>query len=238
MASAADISFDPYITERTVGGIQYPPLLFAVGNTPPYRVEHSVGGRGENYGHYHGVIKRGIGYWAGIAEFHRLFVKSENYPGIGYIRAAIAELSAHDRTFKVPMDTQYDKGLVRFVLRSSGADISHSDVVGSVATAAGNQFGALADADGNPVDITLLPGAYFTVDHELYQARATAGEQTVTRAAVQCIPDFPAGAGIGTAIELDEPYAVGRVPVGQTIRPLETGHTSGGWTLPWEQAED
>ena len=236
MATAADISFAPYISERTIGGVQYPPLLYFVGNTPPYRVDHSVGGRGETYGHYQGVMRRGIGYWAGVVEFHRLYLKPENYPGIGYIRAAIAELSAHDRTFAVPMDTQYDKGLVRFVSRSTGAEINHSQAVGSMRTAAGNQFGLLADADGNAVDIVLLPGAYFTIDHALYQATATAGEQTVTAAAVQCIPDFPDGTG--TAIELDEPYAVGRIPIGQSVRPQEQGHISGGWVLPWVQAED
>ena len=55
MAQAADISFDSYIEERTIAGIKYPPLLYSVGNTPPYRIEHSVGGRSDTYGHYQGT---------------------------------------------------------------------------------------------------------------------------------------------------------------------------------------
>ena len=236
MAAQADISFDDYIVERTISGVTYPPLLWFVGNTPPYRIEHSVGGRGETYGHYHGVLTRGIGYWRGIIEFHRRFLKAENYPGIGYVRAAIAELAAHDKTFRVPLDTQYGKGLVRFVVRSTSAEIEHSDVVGTLSTATGATFSPLADANGNPVDVVLLPGAYFTIDHELHQTTATAGEQTVTRAAIQCIPEFPSSTG--DAIELDAPYAVGRIPLDEEIRPLESGNISGGWVLPWMQAQD
>ena len=236
MAAQADISFEDYVSERTVAGVTYPPLLWFVGNTPPYRVEHSVGGRGETYGHYHGVLTQGIGYWRGIVEFHRRYLKPANYPGIGYVRAAIAELAAHDKTFRVPLDTQYDKGLVKFVVRSTNTEIEHSAVVGSLTTTAGAQFAPLADADGNPVDVVLLPGAYFTCDHELYQATATAGEQTVTRAAVKSVPEFAQASG--NAIELDKPYAVGRLPVGEEIRPLEHGNVSGGWVLPWTQAED
>ena len=237
MARAADISFETYISERTINGVTYPPLLWSTGNTPPYRVEHSVGGRGETYGHFHGVISRGVGYWAGIVEFHRRYLKPENYPGIGYIRAAIAELSTHERTFAVPMDTQYGRGLVKFVVRDTGAEIDHSEVAGALTVSSvGNQFAALADGDGKTVDVVLSPGAYFTIEHELFQTRATAGEQTVTSANVQCIPEFPSGTG--AAIELDKPYAVGRVPIGEQIRPLEVGNVSGGWVLPWTQAED
>ena len=156
-------------------------------------------------------------------EFHRRFLKAANYPGIGYVRAAIAELADGSKSFKVPMDTQYGKGLVKFRVRSTNADIAAKDVAGSITTAAG-QFSALADGNGNAVDIVLLPGAYFTIGNLLYQARATAGEQTVSAGAVSSIPGFPSGTG--DAIELDRPYAVGRLPSGSVIRPLESGHAS------------
>lgn len=236
MALPADISFDDYVAERTIGGVVHPPLLWFVGNTPPYRIEHSVGGRSETYGHDQGILRRGVGYWRGIVEFHRRFVKEANYPGIGYVRSAIAELADSSKSFKVPMDTQYGKGLVRFVLRSSGDEIDHASVAGDLVTAAGTTFGPLNDGGAGIVDVVLLPGAYFTIDNELYMATASAGQQTVTVNAVESIPEFPSGTG--DTIELDKPFAVGRVPVGETIAPVQRNDTAGGWTLPWEQAHD
>lgn len=236
MAAAADISFDDYISERTIDGIKYPPYLYSVGNTPPYRVEHTIGGRSDVYGHFEGVMPRGRGYWRGVVEFHRRFVKSSNYPGIGYVRAAIAELAESVRTFKVPMDTQYGKGLVRFKLRSTGAEIPAGAVVGTLTTAANSRFSALRNAGGATVDVELLPGAFFTIDNELYMASATAGVQTVTSASVRSIPKFPTATGM--SIELDKPFIVGRIPPGEIVTPAETQDSSGGWVLPWEQAED
>ena len=237
MARAADISFDDYIDTRTVGGVSYPPILSFVSNMPPYRVEQRVGGRGiGDYGHAHGVLGLGIGSWAGVVEFQQLYRKDSNAPGIGYVNAAIAEIAGSQVTFKVPLARQYGRGLVTFHKRSDGTEIPHTAVSGSLITAAGSLFAGVQDADGNPVDVKVLPGAYFTIDHLLYMTKATAGEQTVTTGAVKSVPEFPSGTGL--AIELDDPYAVGRLPVGETIRPTETGVMAAGRLIPWEQAED
>ena len=202
---------------------------------PPVR----YGGRGP-YGHPQGVLRSGVGYWSGTVEFERQTLTKHPNKGIGGIaafEAILAEIAEAGATFQVPMQNprhgQSERGLVSYLNQADAGESFTAAEVGAVVTGAGGVIVAPA-VGAATVDIMIAPGTRLTVNHELFMSRISAGTQNITAAKPDTIPEFPSATG--QAVELEQPYAVGRAALNRNITMTRRGSWGGGWTIQWEEA--
>ena len=198
------------------------------------RMTRRQGGR-TPYGHQSGYLQQGIGYWVGTVGFERLSRGAHpkrGIKGIASLEAFIAEIQDGARSFRVPMPRQASP-LVEVYDAAAPATSFDLEDAGTLRTQAGGVIAA-PTIGAKTAAIRIQPGTRLTVDHELFVAKHSAGEQVITTSKPVTIPDFPTATG--KEVELASPYAVGRVPVGADITMQRSGSWGGPWQIAWEEA--
>ena len=187
------------------------------------------------YGHPSGILTQGVGFWHGTFEFARQSKHgSKGIKGIADLEAFLAEIQDGTATFRVPMSRQSAPliSLVENADPSKAVTYKHGEL-GTLRTAAGGRI-AIPTVNSKTVRVSILPGTRLVVDHQLYLAKQSAGTQVITTAAPQTIPDWPTDSG--NEVEIESPYAVGRVLTDFDITMSRVGSFGGPWSVRWEQA--
>ena len=212
-----------------------------------------TGGR-TAYGHNAGVLTQGVGYWTGMVVFERLARRDEHIEsraggirGIAALEGFIAEIQESGRTFTVPMPPQ-GPPLVRYENAADASEAFSADQIGAITVATGDSgVITVPDIGAKKVKIVLLPGTRITVGEKLHViAYADGTPKTVAGDTPQVVPttvpEWPIvttgtdHAYAGMDVEIDAPFAVGRVPVDQSVTLQRAGTWGGPWQIPWEEA--
>ena len=183
------------------------------------RMEITHGGRG-GYGHDHGVLRQGTGYWTGTLAFERR--SRGNVAAVAKMEAMLAEIAGGVKTFWVPMSPQ-GPPLVSYSAAVEG-DITAPTADGALYA---------EDAAKNPVTIILLPGTRIRVGNRLFMTKFS-GPQTVTATPPETIPEWDVAAS--AVAVLDAPTVAGRMRPPDSASMTRMGSWRGPWTIEWEEA--
>lgn len=186
-----------------------------------------LGGRLGTYGHFRPNIDRGVRFWRAEIEFGAL-MRGRYDAGLA-MEAALGRVQA-GMTVRVPVGRQQRDSYPFYFLDSRGDRPSIAAVPGPVVVSAGGKRLSVTGA----AEIVLKPGALFTVDHELYQYYGETALNATQTDVTDTEPAFAATAG--ETVEVVDPYFVGLLPEGQSIRLAKTDSTFGPWDVPLVEA--
>ena len=128
-----------------------------------------------------------------------------------------------------------DKWRSGIVLRDAGGNaVPRSAVTGTAVIAAGAKRVSgltynLGGARTGAARVNVKPGGLFTVDHVLYQYTGDNAMDATSADITGVYPDPEWKAG--DEVEIDDPYFVGILQEGTSIRLARTGERFGPWTL-------
>ena len=186
-----------------------------------------LGGRLGTYGHFRPNLNRGVRYWRAEIEFGAL-MRTLYDAGLA-MEAAMGRVQA-GMTLRVPVGRQQRGSYPFYFLDSRGDRPSIAAVPGPVVVSAGARRLSVTGA----AEVVLKPGALFTVDHELFQYYGETELNATQTDIVDTEPVFSATAG--ETVELVDPYFVGLLPEGQSIRLAKTEATFGPWDFTMVEA--
>lgn len=190
-----------------------------------------IAGVAGDYGYRQANFSRGQAYWTASAD---IAARPRAVYDEGLRVEALLGRVQRGATIAIPVwrrDLWHEPFAL---LDSSGDAVPWADATGSVAivaSATGLRMGGLAGPGGGELRIEIKAGCLYTVGHVLYQYDGTGGERLdVTTGDIT--GSFPAPAyAAGDKVELRDPYFVGLLPGGGSIRLPRTGERFGPWTL-------
>ena len=195
--------------------------------------EGRLGGVAGEYGYRRGNVNRGQTYWSASVDFA---ARPKAVFDDGLKIEALMGRVQRGQSVAIPA-WRKDKWRDAYTFKdAAGTVLQKSAVTGTLTIAAGaKRFTGLTHpipgGGTGATGVHLKPGALFTVNNVLHQYDGSGGDDidftTIDFNGIFPDPDFSAG----DEVELDNPYFVGILQEGTSIRLPRTGERFGPWTL-------